>query len=148
MAKYRSQFSFQYSKQNGHAVVTAAAEGSSGAGSPSNFINGAVNAGGGAAAALPSEATAADRQEAPNSNSLREIPGKSATISRAAKRPLPPPNAAAGGHVNILNGVGAFAENMGLGGVRGIVVGGGVVDAVTRTCELGNVRAPKELWLV
>jgi hypothetical protein len=23
-----------------------------------------------------------------------------------------------------------------------------VVNAVTRTCEMGNVRAPKELWLV
>ena len=42
----------------------------------------------------------------------------------------------AGGHINMLNGV---AENL-----RGF----GVVDAVTRTCELGNVRAPKELWLV
>ena len=42
----------------------------------------------------------------------------------------------AGGHINILNGV---ADNL-----RGL----GVVDAVTRTCELGNVRAPKELWLV
>ena len=23
-----------------------------------------------------------------------------------------------------------------------------VMNAITRTCELGNVRAPKELWLV
>ena len=42
--------------------------------------------------------------------------------------------------MNILNGVETFRESM-----RG---GFGVVDAVTRTCELGNVRAPKELWLV
>jgi hypothetical protein len=47
--------------------------------------------------------------------------------------------------VTIVNGtttIEAFEEDLGDNGNTR------VVNAVTRTCEMGNVRAPKELWLV
>ncbi len=47
--------------------------------------------------------------------------------------------------VTIVNGtttIEAFEEDVAEDGTTR------VVNAVTRTCELGNVRAPKELWLV
>ena len=74
---------------------------------------------------LPVVATS-DQVLPPVTTSSQVLPGMARTFK-------------AGGHVNILNGVENFRESM-----RGF----GVVNAVTRTCELGNVRAPKELWLV
>ena len=68
------------------------------------------------------------------------LPGVSTSFKTTVAGDQVLPGVTRGGHMNILNGVETFRESM-----RG---GFGVVDAVTRTCELGNVRAPKELWLV
>ena len=68
------------------------------------------------------------------------LPGATSSFNTTVAGDQVLPGVTRGGHMNILNGVETFRESM-----RG---GFGVVDAVTRTCELGNVRAPKELWLV